>query len=156
MANTPYTLDAIDRRILQMLQADGKMTIKEMGSRLNMTNTPVFDRIKKMEKEGIITGYTALVDREKLGINLVVFCTVSLEKHHKEFIEQFEKEVKELPQVMNCYHIAGMFDYLLKIYAKDMADYQHFITYKLANLSNIGKVQSSFVMSEIKNETAFL
>jgi Lrp/AsnC family transcriptional regulator, leucine-responsive regulatory protein len=147
-----YKIDAIDKRIIQLLQQDGKMKIKEIGNHLNMTNTPIFDRIKRLEKEGFIKGYTTIIDKEKLGFKLVAFCTVRLESHHEEYLTKFEREVKKLEEVAECYHIAGMFDYLLKVYVKDMVDYQSFITKKLATLKNIGKVQSSFVMTEVKNE----
>ena len=150
-----YKIDAIDKRIVRLLQEDGKMKIKEIANELKMTNTPIFDRIKRLEKEGYITGYSAIVDKEKLGYKLVAFCTVTLERHHKEYLNQFVREVKELPEVIECYHIAGMFDYLLKIYVKDMVDYQDFIAQKLASLANIGRVQGSFIMTEIKNEKAF-
>lgn len=149
-----YQTDAIDKRIIQLLQQDGKMKIKEIAAQLNMTNTPVFDRIKRLEREGYILGYTALVAKEKLGFKLIAFCSVTLEQHHEDFIQQFVKDVQLLPEVIECYHVAGIFDYLLKIYIKDMADYQQFITQKLASLPNIGRVQSSFVMTEIKHETA--
>lgn len=147
-----YNIDAIDRRILQLLQKDGKMKIKEIASALKMTNTPIFDRIKRLERAGFILGYSTIVDKKKLGFNLTAFCSVTLEKHRKDYLIQFVKDVQGLPEVIACYHIAGIFDYLLKIYVKDMADYQNFITLKLASLDNIGKVQSSFVMTEIKNE----
>ena len=150
-----YQLDAIDKRIIQLLQKDGKMKIKEIASALNMSNTPVFDRIKRLEKENYILGYTAIADKQQLGFQLVAFCSVTLERHHKDLLEKFETEVKELKEVMECYHIAGMFDYLLKVYVKDMTDYQYFITQKLAGLANIGKVQSSFVMTEIKHEYVY-
>ena len=145
-------IDAIDRRIIELLQKDGKIKIKEIAHELKMTNTPIFDRIKRLEKDGFILGYSTIVDNAKLGFNLVAFCSVTLESHHKEYINQFEKDVKELPEVLECYHIAGMLDYLLKIYVRDMIDYQNFITKKLASFKNIGRVQSSFVMTEIKNE----
>ena len=145
-------IDAIDKRIIQMLQKDGKMKIKEIANELNMTNTPVFDRIKRLEKAGVIKGYSTIVDKEKLGYHLVAFCSVTLESHHKEYLNQFVTDVKSLEEVFECYHIAGMFDYLLKIYVKDMVDYQIFITQKLASLPNIGRVQSSFVMTEVKYE----
>ncbi len=145
-------IDAIDKRIIQMLQKDGKMKIKELAHELNMTNTPVFDRIKRLERDGFIKGYSTIVDKEKLGYHLVAFCSVTLERHHKEYLNQFVTDVKSLQEVFECYHIAGMFDYLLKIYVKDMVDYQVFITQKLASLPNIGRVQSSFVMTEVKNE----
>ena len=146
-------LDAIDRRILKMLQADGKVTIKEMASQLHMTNTPVFERVKRLEREGFIKQYTAILDRQLIGLKMVVYCTVSLKVHHAEFLERFEEEVTCLDEVMECYHIAGMFDYLLKVVVKDMEVYRHFVSKKLAALENIGKVQSSFVMTEIRNST---
>ncbi len=138
-----------------LLQEDGKMKIKDIAEALKMTNTPVFERIKRLEKDGFILGYTTMVNKQKLGFGLVAFCAVSLESHHKEYLVQFESDVKEIPEVIECYHIAGMFDYLLKLYAKDMLDYQIFITQKLASLPNIGRVQSSFVMTEVKNEKVF-
>ncbi|MFT5386070.1 MAG: Lrp/AsnC family leucine-responsive transcriptional regulator, partial [Saprospiraceae bacterium] len=113
---------------------------------------PIFDRIKRLEKEGFIKGYSTIIDKEKLGFKLVAFCTVRLERHHKDCLNEFERDVKELPEVAECYHIAGMFDYLLKVYVKDMVDYQYFITKNLASLKNIGRVQSSFVMTEVKND----
>ena len=150
-----YQLDAIDKRIIQLLQKDGKMKIKEIASILKMTNTPVFDRIKRLEKTGFIKAYTAIVNNKKLGVQLIAFCSVTLEKHHIDYINQFVEDVKKIPEVVECYHIAGMFDYLLKIYIKDMTDYQLFITQKLSAIANIGRVQSSFVMTEIKNEPCF-
>ena len=145
-------IDATDRRIIHQLQQNGKETIKEIADFLGMSTTPVFERIKKLERDGFIEGYTAIVNKEKMGFQLVAFCTVTLESHHTEFINQFESDIKSLPEVMECYHIAGLFDYLLKIYSKDMVDYQNFITQKLASISNIGRVQSSFIMTEVKNE----
>ncbi|MEL6657380.1 MAG: Lrp/AsnC family transcriptional regulator [Bacteroidota bacterium] len=147
-------LDAIDRRILQMLQEDGKMKIKEIAAELQMTNTPVFERIKRLERDGFIQSYTAIIDKQKLGFTLTAFCSVTLELHHKAYLDQFEAEVVKLPEVNACYHIAGMFDYLLKIHVQDMQHYQAFITEKLASLANIGRVQSSFVMTEVKASSA--
>jgi len=147
-------LDATDRRILKMLQLDGKVTIKEMAHQLNMTNTPVFERVKRLERDGFIKQYTAILDRQKIGLQMVVFCTVSLKVHHADFLERFEEEVTCLEEVMECYHIAGMFDYLLKVVVKDMDLYRQFVSKKLAALENIGKVQSSFVMTEIRHSTA--
>jgi len=146
-----YQADAIDRRIIQLLQEDGKMKIKEIAAVLNMTNTPIFERIKRLEKEGYIKAYSAVVDRQKLGFSLVAFCNVTLETHHKTNINQFVHDIEMLSEVVECYHIAGLYDYLLKIYVKDMVDYQDFITNKLASIPNIGRVQSSFVMTEVKN-----
>ncbi len=145
-------IDATDKRILQMVQQDGKIKIKEIAAALQMTNTPVFERIKRLEKEGYIQSYTALLDKEKLGFKLTAFCSVTLEKHHKAYLDQFEADIIQFPEVSACYHIAGMFDYLLKIHMQDMQHYQEFITQRLASLANIGRVQSSFVMTEIKTD----
>jgi len=149
-----YTLDATDRRIINLLEQDAKMTIKDIAGHLNMSTTPIFDRIKRLEKTEYIKGYSAIVDSKMMGFNLIAYCTVTLETHHKEHIQQFVTDVQQLSEVIECYHIAGLFDYLLKIYARDMNDYQLFITDKLASIKNIGKVQSSFVMTEIKSERA--
>lgn len=144
-------IDKIDRKIIQLLQHDGKMKIKEIANALKMTNTPIFDRIKRLEKNGVIAGYSTIVDKDKLGFQLVAFCEVSLESHQKEFLRQFVQDIKNLPEVVECYHMAGTIDYMLKIFVQDMTHYQTFIADKLAALPNIGRVRSSFVMTEIKN-----
>ncbi len=146
------TLDKIDLQIIQLLQKDAKMKIKEIAAKLNMTNTPIFDRIKKLEQAKVIMGYTARVSKEKVGLHLVAFCSITLDKHNQSNIRQFETEVKKLEEVIECYHIAGMVDYLLKVAAKDMIEYQAFIATKLAALDNIGRVQSSFVMTAVKDD----
>lgn len=146
-----YRPDATDLKILDLLQSDAKLKIKEIAHQLQLTTSPVFERIRRLEKAGFIKGYITQIDFEKMGFNLVAFCSVTLESHHKAYITTFEEQVRELPEVMECYHIAGMFDYLLKVYARDMADYQRFITQKLASLANISRVQSSFVMTNIKH-----
>lgn len=143
-------IDSIDLKILTMLQQDGKMTTKEISGELGLTITPVHERIKRLERTGHIDHYTAIVNRSLIGLNLLVFCSVSLKNHQRAFIEKFENDIKHLPAVIECYHIGGTFDYLLKVVAKDMKEYQSFISTKLADLDNIGNVQSSFVMSEIK------
>jgi len=146
-------LDNIDLGILNLLQQDGKMTVKELSTHLNLSPTPIYERIKKMEKEGVIVGYTVMIDRLKLNYNLLILCNVSLETHNKKFIQKFEKDICTFEEVLECFHIAGMYDYLLKILVKDMTEYQIFVTQKLASLENIGKVQSSFVLTEVKSKT---
>lgn len=147
-----YSLDKIDLKIIHLLQKDAKMKIKEIAHELGMTNTPIFDRIKKLENSGVITGYSATINKEKVGLYLVAFCSITLDKHNEANINQFEKEVGNLEEVIECYHIAGMVDYLLKVVSKDMTQYQAFIAKKLAALDNIGRVQSSFVMTPIKED----
>jgi len=142
-------IDATDRRILALLQEDAKLTNKEIASRLGMTTTPVYERIKRLEENGYIQRYVALLDREKLGYQIIAYCNVQLKEHAKRFLDQFEKEVGQLEEVMECYHIAGRYDYLIKVIVGDIHHYHDFITNKLAALENIGNVQSSFVMREI-------
>ncbi len=146
-------LDATDLRILHLLQEDAKMTTKEIAAQLGMTTTPIFERIKRMEREGFIRNYVALLDKNRVGLSLVAFTNVSLKEHFTEFLTRFEEAVSSLPEVNECYHIAGSYDYLLKVVVKDMAAYQHFVAKKLAALENIGRVQSSFVMTEVKYST---
>ncbi|TXB62262.1 Lrp/AsnC family transcriptional regulator [Phaeodactylibacter luteus] len=143
-------LDAIDRRILTMLQANGKATNKEIAGVLGMSITPIYERIKKMEEAGYIKAYAAVVDRDLLGFKLVAYCNVQLKEHSKEYLEQFESQIASLEEVSECYHIAGMFDYLLKVHVQDVEAYRAFLADKLAALDNIGNVQSSFVMKPVK------
>lgn len=145
-------LDSLDYRIINLLQSNAKITIKELAIRLNLTTTPVHERIKKLERQGIIERYTVLVNREKLGLNTLVLCSVSLQNHKKEHIEEFERDILNLDEVVECYHIGGMYDYQLKVMVTDMGEYQAFVSQKLAALRNIGTVHSSFVMSEIKRQ----
>ena len=144
-------IDPTDKSILALLQKDGKITFKEIASQLNLTTTPVYERIKRLEKQGYIKSYKAILDRKKIGLNLLVFCNISLKEHQASYLAQFEKDIKEFNEVISCYHIAGMYDYLIKISVQDMDVYQHFIANKLANIKNIARVQSSFVMTEVKS-----
>lgn len=147
-------MDKTDKEILRTLQDNAKITTKELAGQLHLTVTPTYERIKKLEKEGYIKAYRAELDRHRLGLGLMAFCNVSLEAHHTEFIEQFEQDVQELPEVVACYHVAGVFDYLLQVIIPDMETYQNFVAKKLAALANIGKVQSLFVMTEVKAHTS--
>jgi len=144
-------IDTIDRSILRMLQQHSKMTIKEIAGKLNLTASPVFERIKRLEKEKYISSYRAVIDRKKIGLSLLVFCNISLIQHEATSIKKFEKDIQQFPEVIECYHIGGMSDYLIKVVAKDMDTYQHFVAKKLASVENIRQVQSSFVMTEVKS-----
>lgn len=146
-------LDAADRTILQLLQQDAFLTTKEIAARLDMTTTPVFERVKRLEREGYIAQYTAVLNRRKVGLPMLVFCDVLLKEHNRDFLLRFEAAVVGLPEVLECHHITGEYDYLLKVAVRDMDDYQQFIKEKLATLENIGRVQSHFVMTEVKNST---
>ena len=143
-------LDDIDIKILRILQDDAKTTNKEIAAALGLTTTPVFERIKKLERQGIIDGYSARINREKVGQHIVAFCHVYLKEHAQDYIEKFEERIMLLEEVIECHHIAGDSDYLLKIIVPDMPSYRDFMSNKLAAIEHIGRVQSSFVMKEIK------
>jgi len=144
--------DIYDIAILKEVQKNGKITVKELSEKINLSPTPTFERLKKLEKEGYITGYHAKLDIKKLGLSLMVMCNVSLKIHQKDFIEKFQEEIIRFDEVKECYHIAGMYDYLLKIVVRDIDAYQQFVSNRLASLDNIGNVQSSFVMIELKGD----
>lgn len=146
-------LDPIDRSILKLLQEDAFLTTKELAAQVNMSTTPVFERVKRLERDGYILRYTALLDRRKVGLPMLVFCDVSLKEHNRDYLLRFEQEVAGLPEVLECHHTAGAFDYLLKVVVSDMEGYQQFLKDKLAALENIGRVQSHFVMTEVKHST---
>lgn len=147
--------DNTDLAILKLLHHDAKMTIKELSQQLNLSQTPVYERIKKLETEGYLKSYTAVLDTKKLGFTLVAYCNISLITHQRALLEKFESDIQQITEVIECYHIAGMYDYLLKVVVRDMDEYQLFLTRKLASLENIAKVQSSFVMTEVKADSPF-
>ncbi len=149
------TFDTIDRNLLKLLQTDSKKTTKELSSKLNLSVTAVYERIKKLEKEGIISNYVALLNRNKIEKGFVVFCHLKLMQHTKEFISQFEKEVVKLNEVLECFHVSGDYDYILKICVKDMEEYREFMVTKLTTLQHIGSTHSTFMIGEVKNTTVF-
>ncbi len=153
MEKKSESLDAADRAILQLLQQDAFLTTKEIGARLNLTTTPVFERVKRLEREGYIERYAALLNRRKIDLPMLVFCDVALKEHNRDFLLRFEESVVGLPEVIECHHVTGEYDYMLKVVVRDMDGYQRFMKEKLAALENIGRVQSHFVMTEVKNST---
>lgn len=147
---TEMNFDQTDLDILEILQKDSKAKMKDIADRIGMTITPVYERIKKLERNGILEKYTIEVDPKKLGFNLTAYCSVTLKEHSQGNLRQFEKDVMALEEVLECNHMSGNFDYLLKVVVKHMEDYQLFISDRLAALNNIGQVQSYFVMKAIK------
>ncbi len=144
--------DQFDLAILREVQKNAKITVKELSEKINLSPTPTFERLKKLEKEGFITGYHAKICSKKIGLTLMVMCNVSLKYHQRDMIEKFQQEIVRFEEVKECFHIAGMFDYLLKVVVSDMEAYQHFVSKKLASLDNIGNVQSSFVLISLKED----
>jgi len=148
-------LDPTDKKLLQLLQADSKRTTKQLSIKLNLSVTAVYERIKKLEREGTIEKYVVLLNKNKIDKNFVVFCHIKLIQHTKEFLTKFESEVIQLKEVQECHHVSGDYDYILKIAVKDMEAYREFLVTKLTNLQHIGSTHSTFMISEVKNTTAF-
>ena len=146
-------LDAIDIKILDLLQDDGRVTIKKISEVLNLSTTPIFERIKKLEKGGYIKNYATLLNHRKLDLKQVVFIELTLKEHSRSYIEKFANEMKLFPEVLECYRVTGSFDFLIKILVKDIESYENFILTKLSLLSNLGNVQSHIALSEAKNTT---
>jgi len=144
------TIDEIDLRILNILQLNAKLTNKEIAQKVNLSSTPVFERIKKLEKEGYIEKYVAILNAEILGKSLTVFCNITLKEHTKKIGNQFVKDITSLHEVTECYNISGDYDFLLKIQVANMKGYQHFVLNRLGEIKNIGSAHSTFVMGTIK------
>ena len=147
-------LDNIDLQILRALQENARLTTKELAAQVHLSTTPVFERMKRLEREGFILKYAAVLDAGKLGRGFTVFCSVKLKQMTRSVARNFISVIKDIPQVIECYNISGEYDYLLKIQATDMKYYNEFIINVLGNIDSIGSVLSSFVMDEIKNTHA--
>lgn len=146
-------LDKTDHALLKLLQENAMQTTKELAAKLHLSPTPVHERIKRLEKGGLIKKYVAILDSQKLQKGLTVFCNVSLKQHDREIGNKFVKDVLSLKEVTECYNVSGEYDFLLKVIVKDMPEYQNFIMNRLGSIPNIGNTHSVFVMGEIKNST---
>ncbi len=145
-------LDTIDQQIIQLLQIDGKVTIKEIANKLNLTTSPVFERIKRLEKDKIIKGYTALVDPKKVDKGQIVFCNISMPNYTDKNIKEFENKVGFMPEVLECYHFAGVVDYQMKVLVKDIDAYNKFLL-KISLLPMVRVHSSVVVLRQIKHTT---
>jgi len=146
-------MDLIDKKLLFLLQTDSKKTTKELSLKLNLSVTAVYERIKKLEREGIIDKYVVLINRSKVDKGFVVFCHLKLIQHTREFLTKFEIEVVKLSEILECHHVSGDYDYILKIAVKDMEAYREFLVNKLTTLEHIGSTHSTFMISEVKYTT---
>ena len=150
---TPATtnlLDSKDLAILSLLQTNARITVKEISEKMHLSATPVHERIKRMEANGVIKQYATLVDHTKVNKNLIVICYVSLKEHNKNAGNKFIKTIQALNEVTECYNISGEFDFMLKVICEDMNTYYDFHVNKLSQIENMGHVQSIFVMGVIK------
>ncbi|MCB0478497.1 MAG: Lrp/AsnC family transcriptional regulator [Crocinitomicaceae bacterium] len=145
-------LDEIDKKILRLLQADAKMSVKDLGERVNLSTTPVFQRVKRLEKLGVIEGYSAIVNPDKIGPRTLVFMEVNLKIHRQSELEEFESTIEKMDEVLACYHITGKYDYLLKISISDMSEYRQFIMDKFSKIKNVDSLTSSITLKQVKKE----
>jgi Lrp/AsnC family leucine-responsive transcriptional regulator len=148
--NSNIVLDKTDLIILNLLQQNARVTVKEIAEKVHLSTTPVHERIKRLENTGVIKQYAALVDHSKVKKGLMVICYVSLKEHSKTAGTKFIKMIHALPEIIECYNISGEFDFMLKVVAENMDTYYDFHVNKLSQSENIGNVQSVFVMGVIK------
>ena len=145
------TLDETDILILRELQDDGHLNIKELSQRVHLSVSPVYERVRRLEREGFIKRYVAVLDPEKLDCGFLAFCYLKMKQHSHENAVQIMERVQNIPEIAECYNISGDFDFLLKIYVRNMKQYQEFVMRILGDIPAIGSLNSSFVLGEVKN-----
>lgn len=150
----PYTIDKTDAKILNLLQQDSNQTHKRIAETLGMTTTPIFERIKRLQREGYIDKYMAIVNKRRLGYKQTIYVGVTLKGHTREYLDRFVKIVDDFEEVLECHRVSGSYDYLLKVVAKDIEAYETFILTKLTLISDLGNVQSMIVLSTSKEDNA--
>jgi Lrp/AsnC family leucine-responsive transcriptional regulator len=143
-------LNKVDRNILQVLQSDGRISFTELGKKVGLTTTPCIERVRKLEREGYIEGYSAVLNSQKLELGLIVFVQLRLNRTHKQTFEEFRRVVKNLPQVQECYLVTGNFDFLVKARVRDMTAYRDFLESSLLNLPGVQESTSIAVMETVK------
>lgn len=147
-------LDRYERKILQLLQSDGRITNQELAERVGLSPAPCLRRVRSLEERGIISGYRALLDARKLGFNLIALLQISMDRHTPERFENFDAKIRELPEVLECLLITGQdADYMLKVVVKDMESYQNLLLNKITRIEGVSGVHSSFVMRRIVDTT---
>lgn len=147
-------LDTLDKNILSHLQSDSKITTKELSVHLGLSATAVYERVRKMERKGIIEAYGVRINKKLVDLGFVVFCQIKLKEHRHEYLVKFEREVIKFKEVLECYNVSGDYDYLLKITVRDMEAYHQFLNDKLTFLDHIGSAHSTFIINEVKNTHA--
>lgn len=145
-------LDKVDLQILRTLQENARLTTKELAAQVSLSSTPVFERLKRLGREGYIKKYIAVLDADKLNQGFVVFCNVKLRRMNKDIAMEFTRIIQNIPEVTECYNISGSYDYLLKIHAPNMKYYQEFIINVLGTIDSLGSLESMFVMDEVKHD----
>ncbi|MBU2946663.1 Lrp/AsnC family transcriptional regulator [Zobellia uliginosa] len=148
-------MDTTDYKILMQLQENAKQNTKEIASKVGLSVTPTYERIRKLEQQEIIKSYVALLDRNKIGKKLIAYCQVTLTKQQKNLADSFKREMLLLSDIMECHQVSGNFDYLLKIAVDDIAGFHIFINKKLSIIDGIATIHTSFVLDSVKDSTAY-
>ncbi|MFA5573512.1 MAG: Lrp/AsnC family transcriptional regulator [Brumimicrobium sp.] len=143
-------IDKVDEKILNVLKNNAKLSLKEISEKVELSKTPVYERIKKLENSGIIEKYVAIIDNRKLNDGMFVFCSVSLDVQKLKEINHFKEEIRKLPEVQECYLMGGANDFLLKVLVKNLEHYHQFSSGKLAALENVNQIKSTFVLDVVK------
>ena len=149
--NNYETLDETDRKILRILQRISDLTVKELAAKLHLSTSPTFERQKRLERDGYIERYMAVVNPRKVGNGIMVLCNIRLKQHSQELIQEFMDVVQNLEEITECYNTSGDYDFLIKVYAHDMKSYQQFMLNTLGTINCIGSLHSIFVIDETKN-----
>ena len=152
--NNNDTLDETDRKILRILQRNSDLTVKELAAKLHLSTSPTFERQKRLERDGYIERYMAVVNPHKVGNGIMVLCNIRLKQHSQELIQEFMDVVQNLEEITECYNTSGDYDFLIKVYAHDMKSYQQFMLNTLGTINCIGSLHSIFVIDETKNTHA--
>lgn len=147
-------IDNTDKKLINLLQKNSKQTTKQLALQLNLSVTAVYERIKKLEKEEVVQKYVAIINKNKIEKSFLVFCHLKLIQHSIDYVTTFEREILKLEEVSECFHVSGDYDYILKIYVKDMDEYRQFMVTKLTAIKYIGSTHSTFAIEEVKNTTA--
>lgn len=148
-------LDSTDVTILRILQENSKKTAKDIATTLNLTISPVYERIRRLENQGFIKKYVAILDKKLIDRSVTALCQVSMKEHSEAFIEKFERQILGLREVQECYHMAGEVDFMVKINVNSLEKYHEFVRYKLSKIENIGVLNSTFVLKEIKHTSEY-
>ena len=149
--NNNETLDETDRKILRILQRNSDLTVKELAAKLHLSTSPTFERQKRLERDGYIERYMAVVNPHKVGNGIMVLCNIRLKQHSQELIQEFMNVVQNLEEITECYNTSGDYDFLIKVYAHDMKSYQQFMLNTLGTINCIGSLHSIFIIDETKN-----
>jgi Lrp/AsnC family leucine-responsive transcriptional regulator len=143
-------LDKVDKSLLRALQADGRLSNVELARKISLSPPAAHARLRRLEKDGYIRQYTAVVDREKAGYDLLCFIHISLQMHQVTQVEKFREATRKMPEVLECHHITGEYDYLLKVVLRNRKDLERFVVDKLTPIPGVARIHTSLVLVEVK------